>query len=130
MDLEPVFIWVLLNQETDKTHIQDNTLLWDSLFDPMLYFWPVENQHVVCSFDVQPDVAQSKRLVKALLRDGAIWVTVMWHQKNDSRFTGYDLKLSNYGDPDRFMRERYAVDVVAVSGGSGAENPGGSYSVP
>jgi hypothetical protein len=116
MDHEPVLVWVLLADEGRKRALlQPDTLLLESAFDPMLYFWPVDGQHVVCDFDGKPDPQQAKRLVKALLRDGALWVTVMWRNKND-------LELKNFGDPQHFYVHRGTVDTLAVPGGGSGDD--------
>jgi hypothetical protein len=113
MDHEPVMIWVLAADEAHtRTLLQPDTLLLERAFDPMVYFWPVDGQHVVCDFDDKPEPTQAKRLVKALLRDGATWVTLMWRENNE-------LDWDHYGDPDTFMQRRYAVDAVALPRGRG-----------
>lgn len=112
MDHEPVLIWVLLDDEAKKrVLLQPDTLTVDRAFDPMLYFWPVDKQHVVCDFDSEPDATEAKRLVRALIRDGATWITLMWRHNNE-------LRWNNFGDSDGFMRSRYTMDAVAVSGGN------------
>lgn len=123
MDHEPVLIWVLMADDASKRILlQPDTILLESAFDPMLYFWPVEGQHVVCDFDGKPDSEQAKRLVKALLRDGAVWVTLMWRNNND-------LEWNQFGDSERFMRQRYALDSVAVPGRDGGASGESSESV-
>lgn len=111
IDHEPVLIWILPQDEAQKRKLlQPDTLLLDRAFDPMVYFWPVDGQHIVCDFDGEPEAEVAKRLVKALLRDRAAWITLMWRNNNE-------LQWSNFGDSERFMRARYAVDSVAVPGG-------------
>lgn len=110
LDHEPVFIWVLLADETEYPPVQRDTLLLDRAFDPMVYFWPVEGQHVVCRSAAPFEKNQKKRLVRALLRDGATWVSLLWHE-------GGSLEWKNHGDPTGFMvRRGYALDPLAVPG--------------
>ena len=78
---------------------QDNLLLYTASADPMLFFWPVEDQHVVAWVDdIETD--HGKRMEKALLRDGAMWITLVGGSKKPYQFR-------NTGDPERFMRERH-----------------------
>lgn len=46
------------------------TVIFQPHFDPMLYFWPCDN-FVVGAFVDNHDTDHTKRLVRALLRDGA-----------------------------------------------------------
>jgi hypothetical protein len=115
MDHEPVMVWVLAADEAGRRALlQPDTLLLESAFDPMVYFWPVEAQHVVCDFDGEPDAQTAKRLVKALLRDGALWVTLMWRKNNE-------LDWDQYGEPAEFFQKRYgsALGPVAFPSGRG-----------
>jgi hypothetical protein len=118
------------------TVVQDHTLLWSRFFDPVLFFWPVEHQHVVALFWLEVDDKLVKRLVKALLRDGADWVTVS--RPNNIRVRSYKDAVSTrtrhweqYGDAQQFISRRYGtVDAVRLSeagsgsGGEGSEAPG------
>jgi hypothetical protein len=49
-------------------------VLYQPHFDPMLYFWPVDECHVLARVE-SLDADFSLRLVRAMLRDGAIYVT-------------------------------------------------------
>lgn len=119
LDHEPVLIFVHVADEFD-VHPDPNTLVYERFMDPMLYFWPVERQHVVVQLAAALEAGAKQRLVDALLRDGAKWVTVLWYapQADPEEST---LQLENFGDADGFLRERYGpLDPLAVSGrGSG-----------
>lgn len=119
LDHEPALIFVHLADEFEY-HPDPNTLVYERFMDPMLYFWPVERQHVVVQLAAEPEAGAKKRLVDALLRDGAQWVTVLWLA---SRADPYEssLQVENFGDADGFLRNRYGtLDPVAVPGrGSG-----------
>jgi hypothetical protein len=97
-DAEPVMVWVLSEEdEREVAVLQDYTLVWTRFFDPMLYFWPVDRQHVMVMFwrAVEDDLV--KRLVKALLRDGADWVTV-------SRPSNKRRVRDHYGDANKHLQ--------------------------
>jgi hypothetical protein len=95
-------------------------LVYERFMDPMLYFWPVERQHVVVQLAAEPEAGAKKRLVDALLRDGAQWVTVLWLASRADPHES-SLQVENFGDADGFLRNRYGtLDPVAVPGrGSG-----------
>lgn len=137
MDYEPVFIDVFAEEECQRSRVDmEGTLTYRRSFDPMLYFWPVEEQHVLCHFDRRP--AELDRLVKALQRDGALWITAIyrkdrpevsiwsaeWNKHDDADSYAYE----HWGDSDGFMLRRYgpaAVDPMAnPGGGSGADRSG------
>ena len=102
-DAEPILIWVLSEEDQRQVSvIQDYTLTWSRFFDPMLYFWPVEHQHVCTIFWTDVDKLLSQRLVKALLRDGAMWVTVSRPSGERTRARRWE----NYGDADQFIKSR------------------------
>lgn len=107
MDHEPILIWVLLAGDiTLEQADEPDTLSFEADFDPMVYFWPVDGQHVVVRLE-KPAEELEKRLVKALLRDGAMWVTVCWCTPK--------FDWVNYGDPDGFMQKRFGpVESAAV----------------
>jgi hypothetical protein len=136
-DYEPVFIDVFAEEECQRSRVDmEGTLTYRRSFDPMLYFWPVEGQHVVAHFERRP--AELDRLVKALQRDGAVWITAIykkdkipvsfyspeWNRYDDADCYAYE----HWGDSDGFMLRRYgpaAVDPLAVPGrGSGADHSG------
>ena len=137
MDYEPVFIDVFMEDECQRGRAEmEATLTYGRSFDPMLFFWPVEGQHVVAHFERRP--AELDRLVKALQRDGAVWITAIykkdkayvsfyspeWNRHDDADIYAYE----HWGDSDGFMFRRYgpaAVDALADSGGrSGADRQG------
>lgn len=62
----------------DQKHKDDYTLAFERAFDPMLYFWPVHQQHVVVMLDAIPDDKFVKRMGEALLRDGVDVAEVVW----------------------------------------------------
>lgn len=138
MDHEPVLIDVFPEDEVQKSRDREpDTLTYNRNFDPMLYFWPVDGQHVVVYFDTfrPPEL---DRLVQAMQRDGAAWVTAIYRKnKTFARFTspewtkadGFDTHVyESWGDADGFMLKRYgpAVDPVAVSGGRGGPGLAGA----
>lgn len=133
-DHEPVMIDVFPQEECQKGRdTEPDTLVYGRSFDPMLYFWPVEGQHVLVHFNTRPP--ELERLVKALQRDGAAWVTVAY--KKDKKPTSFyspewnahddaDLyAFESFGDADGFIRRRYGpavMDLVAVpERGGGAD---------
>jgi hypothetical protein len=122
LDHEPILMWVHLADEFD-VHPDPNTLVYERFMDPMLYFWPVERQHVVVQLVAEPEAAAKKRLVDALLRDGAQWVTVLWLAAPGPDPDESRLRLENFGDADGFIRNRFGtLDPVAISGrGSGPD---------
>lgn len=146
-DHEPVFVDVFPENECERGRADDaDTLTYNGNFDPMLYFWPVEGQHVVAHFNGRP--ADLERLVRAMQRDGVAWLTVIY--KKDKQFIplrdpnwtkadGFDVyAYEHWGDSDGFMQRRYgpaAMDTVAIPGrgcgedrqgaGDGAPNSGG-----
>lgn len=74
------------------------SLAFELSFDPMLYFWPVERQHVITFLEqpiAEPDV---KRLARALKRDGATVITIMWSKPEPVRHV--------FGDPEQHLKER------------------------
>lgn len=113
MDHEPIMVFVYPSDEVslDRALFPD-TLTYEKAFDPMVYFWPVEGQHVVADFLGKPADVDCKRLIKALERDGAAWITVMWRENKK-------LWWEQHGDAAEFLRKRYgdSVDPVAVPGG-------------
>lgn len=114
-DFEPVLIDVFLTTEVRRDRLAaDNALGFSREFDPMLYFWPVDGQHVVVHlFEEEMDLIE--RLGKALLRDGALWVTFL--------VGALSLKIHNRGDANAFWRRRYGTDApmgpVATPTGGG-----------
>lgn len=111
MDHEPVMVFVYPSDEVSlERACFPDTLTYEKAFDPMVYFWPVEGQHVVVDFKAKPAADDLKRMVKALQRDGAAWITALWKEKQK-------LEWENWGDAEGFMYKRgYAVDVVAIPG--------------
>lgn len=102
-DAEPILIWVLSEEDRRQVSVvQDYTLTWCRFFDPMLYFWPVERQHVCAIFWSDVDQVLCKRLIKALLRDGAMWVTV---SRPSGKLTPAR-RWENYGDAGQFIESR------------------------
>lgn len=129
-DAEPTVVWVLSEEdERQVVVIQDYTLLWSRFFDPMLYFWPVERQHVCAIFWTDCEDKILERLVKALLRDGADWVTVSRPRPTDwsNVFGTVGRYWENYGDAEQHIQRVYGtVDPVAVpteGSGPGGEGP-------
>lgn len=56
------------------------TLIIQPHFDPLLYFWPVDEWHFVAHVsDINSD--HTKRLVRATLRDGAVHVAIAQQSK-------------------------------------------------
>lgn len=138
-DYEPLNLWVCIRDELKKNPDRD-TMVFDRFMDPMLYFWPVERQYVVVRLHTEPDPKFKKRLVDALLRDGARCVTVLWHGERLNDYAWKDeldgpggplsfmldepltLRWENFGDVSGFWADHYdtAVDPLAVPGrGSG-----------
>lgn len=77
MDHEPVFIGVW--PESECLHPgHSNTLTYEPAFDPMLYFWPIERQHVIVFCRAAQNEDDMKRLAKALKRDGAELIQFVW----------------------------------------------------
>jgi hypothetical protein len=86
---------------------QDNLLLYEKSADPMLFFWPVEGQHVVAwTDDIESESA--RRMERALVRDGAEWVTLVGGSRAPYQFR-------NTGSPGRFVDECQAQAVSAES---------------
>lgn len=111
-DHEPVLIEIFIEQEATRERLKcPDTLSIHRDFDPMLFFWPVEGQHCVVHMRTVDEKA-AKRLAKALLRDGADWVTALL---GESHYT-----IKHWGDADVFWRRRYGTDcpvgTVAVPG--------------
>lgn len=110
LDYEPILLWVCTHDEAQQRYVQPDTLIYDRVMDPMLYFWPVESQHVVVRSVSEPETGARKRLVKALLRDGALWVTVLWNSP--------EVRVEHFGDAGTFAQHRYGtVDALALPGG-------------
>jgi hypothetical protein len=114
MDHEPIFVSVYRSDEVarDRHKMRDDSLVYESELDPMLYFWPVEGQHVIAF--IYSEIAEDarERLARALLRDGARWVSISWRNSKNK------FEAHSWGDTDGFMRDRYEPgDAVAVSGG-------------
>lgn len=77
MDHEPAFIGIWPAAECFHPD-HSNTLTYEPAFDPMLYFWPVERQHVIVFCRDAPNEDDMKRLAKALKRDGAELIQFLW----------------------------------------------------
>lgn len=89
--------------EDSRFHLHaPDILVYDHEADPMVYFWPVEKQMVLCQFDLPVAEEDRVRLAKALLRDGAMWVACSW--LNPRQKPG--LECQNFGDPAAFMTYR------------------------
>lgn len=98
----------------DRARLRD-TLTFDLAFDPGLYFWPVEHQHVLAVAEL--DQEARARLAQALLRDGAIWVTICYPNAEEPDADGFKSRFAfeHFGDADAFMRSRYPVDALGPS---------------
>jgi hypothetical protein len=64
-------------------------VLYQPHFDPMLYFWPVDECHVLARVE-DLDADFSLRLVRAMLRDGATYVTTSVMTALNSKAKFYD----------------------------------------
>jgi hypothetical protein len=116
MDHEPVLIDVFVIEELPRRERlkQGDTLGFSREFDPMLYFWPVESQHcVVHLWSDEPELIE--RLGRALLRDGALWVSFLTG--------GLSYKIHTRGDVNAFWQRRYGTDAPTL--GSVATPAGG-----
>jgi hypothetical protein len=113
-DHEPVMVDVFICEETTRARLKaENAMGFSREFDPMLYFWPVDGQHCVVHL-ASEDKALIERLGKALLRDGALWVSFL------SLLPTF--KIHTRGDVNAFWRRRYGTDppvgsVEAPAGG-------------
>jgi len=120
MDYEPRLIWVECTDE--RMGCSEDTLRWERLFDPMLYFWPVEGQHVVARFVKKTTPELRERLLRALLRDDAYWITIVRGYEGPPSPPGQyqpTFQWDNFGEPERFFA-RYgpsSVDPVAIPRG-------------
>lgn len=127
LDHEPVFVRVWPAEEVSREVAGfPDTLTYEQAFDPMVYFWPVEGQHVLVDFLARPAEPDLKRLVSALQRDGAAWVTVMWKENKS-------LRWEQFGDAAEFMSHRYGIsplEFVAFSGGRCRASLDGDESLP
>lgn len=106
LDHEPALIFAWPSDEVSANHVRypiPDTLVFERAFDPMVYFWPVEGQHIVVNFKRRPEESDVKRLVKALERDGAGLITLMW--KDDKN----KLQWEHFGDAGEFIYKRYGV---------------------
>lgn len=114
-DYEPVLIDVFIAEEIKRERLAaENALAFSREFDPVLYFWPVEDQHcVVHLWEKEPELIA--RLAFALLRDGALWVSFL--------VGGLSYEIQTWGDVDAFWRKRYGCEApmgaVAASAGGG-----------
>lgn len=135
MDHEPTFINVFRSDEVAADrHKQADTLVWEVELDPMLYFWPVEGQHVVVLLDKVMEEKRLERLAKALLRDGATWISALWTalrtEEERREFRPDHLTkpvLRHWGDMHGFLCARFGTrEPVAVPGGSGQQDGGGA----
>lgn len=78
-DYEPLAITVFPTGEVSKERAaQADTLTYEPAFDPMLYFWPVHRQWVLVFMKTASNDESVERLAKAMMRDGAEAVTVIW----------------------------------------------------
>lgn len=104
--------------EKPKTHEQilatGYIVLYQPHFDPMLYFWPVENFTVICHLpNIEDDY--SKRLARAILRDGAEYVSLTnrtrlsCHSKMFHRDSGWKTPSAEwtYEVPRSALRRRH-----------------------
>lgn len=116
MDHEPVMVHIFVSEDTMRSRLRlEDTLGFSREFDPVLYFWPVEDQHCLVHLWVEePELLE--RLARALLRDGALWVTFMTG--------GLSYKLESRGDVNAFWRRRYGTEAPTV-GPVGAPAGGG-----
>jgi len=101
-DYEPVLIDVFVSEQAVRGRLfAPNALGFSREFDPMLYFWPVEAQHVVVHlWEESPDLVE--RLSRALLRDGALWVSFL--------IGGLRYRIESRGDVHAFWRRRYGTE--------------------
>lgn len=100
LDHEPILLSIFLVEEVEEPRLDGpDTLGYSREFDPMQYFWPVEGQHCVAELR-QSSEHDRKRLMKALQRDKAAWISVIWYD-------GTERKFEHWGDADGFMRSRY-----------------------
>jgi hypothetical protein len=115
MDHEPACIYVRRTDQTTGSHarvLHPNGLMHDPDTDPLIYFWPVEKQFVWVQFDHNAPEEERKRLVKALMRDGATWLVVTWHEPNSEvdpvlgNTPKTRLAWDSHGDPDTWFKDR------------------------
>jgi hypothetical protein len=79
MDYEPFAITIYPIGEISKARAEHrDTLTYEPEFDPMLYFWPVENLWSIVFMKAEPHQDTMKRMAKALERDGSPAVTFIW----------------------------------------------------
>ena|SRR5438105_8833806 len=119
LDHEPGMITVFVSEETTRERLRmADTLGFSREFDPVLYFWPVEGQH--CHVHLMTEEAAfTERLVRALLRDGALWVTVAIPRVGGGRSHSF----VSWGDPNAFWRRHYGTE--SPVGALGAPEAGG-----
>lgn len=123
MDLEPVGILIFPVNEISKERARlANTLTYEPEFDPMLYFWPVENQWAVVQMKSPPHEDSLKRLVKALERDGAGAISVMWlrartleEREELDRNWLMTTEVRNFGNLEEYFRGAPHASPVAAS---------------
>lgn len=98
MDHEPIYITILIVEEVAPMRLlYPDTLGYSVDFDPMQYFWPVEGQHCV-AIPKSSNETSRKRLAKALLRDKAAWVSIVYDDVK---------RFEHWGDSNGFMQQRY-----------------------
>lgn len=125
MDHEPAFIGVWPVRECQFPG-RRNVLTYEPEFDPMLYFWPVEGQHVIVFLRNKPEESGMRRLVRALERDGADLVTVTWQVERtleERREFGRDwthrTEVRHFGDVEKHLSKFLGSrtdEAVAASG--------------
>jgi hypothetical protein len=106
MDHEPVMVHIFVSEDTPRDRLRlEDTLGFSREFDPVLYFWPVQDQHcLVHLWEEEPQLIE--RLGRALLRDGALWVTFI------SGALSYTIQ--SRGDVNAFWQRRYGTEAPTV----------------
>lgn len=85
MDHQPQFVNLYPQNEISRERAKlRDTLTYEPEFDPMLYFWPVDHAWVIADFQNTQNDDTVARLVKALKRDGALVVTIIWRRLRTS----------------------------------------------
>lgn len=126
MDYEPDMITIYpVGDITPQRARCRGTLCYETALDPMLYFWPVEKAHAIVWVKAMPADEDLERLAKALLRDGARIVTVIWNKKAtpDDVWTK---AWRHWGDIDSLIQELAGAQPVAVPGGRDREDREGA----
>lgn len=106
---EPQAIYVRRADQTDRGRLsrdKPDILVYQADADPMLYFWPVENQCVIVQWDHDASNEDEARMVKALLRDGATWVITSRRLREPVDEFDINYRWETHGDPAKWYTDR------------------------